>query len=38
MRRLGTTDEVAQFCAALLDGRSRLQTGQFGGLSGGWND
>lgn len=37
MRRLGTTDEVAQFCAALLDGRSRFQTGQFFPLSGGWS-
>jgi NAD(P)-dependent dehydrogenase (short-subunit alcohol dehydrogenase family) len=38
MRRLGTTDEVAHFCASLLDGRNRFQTGQFFSLSGGWSD
>ena len=36
--RLGTTTEVAHFCAALLDGHNRFQTGQFFSLSGGWSD
>lgn len=35
--RLGQPDEVAHFCAALLDGKSNFQTGQFFSLSGGWN-
>lgn len=35
--RLGQSDEVAHFCAGLLDGRSNFQTGQFFSLSGGWN-
>ncbi len=37
MKRLGQPEEVAHFCAALLDGTSRFQTGQFFSLSGGWN-
>ena len=36
--RQGKPDEVAHFCAALLDGRSCFQTGQFFSLSGGWSD
>jgi 3-oxoacyl-[acyl-carrier protein] reductase len=36
--RLGRTDEVAHFCASLLDGRNKFQTGQFFSLSGGWSD
>ena len=38
MGRLGTTAEVAHFCASLLDGGNRFQTGQFFSLSGGWSD
>lgn len=37
MRRLGQPDEIAHFCAALLDGTSNFQTAQFFPLSGGWN-
>lgn len=37
MRRLGDPEEVAHFCAALLDGTSTFQTGQFFPLSGGWD-
>lgn len=37
MRRLGTLDELAEFTAVLLDGRSRFQTGQFFSFSGGWS-
>ncbi len=37
MRRLGTMDELAEFTAVLLDGRSRFQTGQFFSFSGGWS-
>jgi NAD(P)-dependent dehydrogenase (short-subunit alcohol dehydrogenase family) len=36
MRRLGSTVEMANFCAALLDGSSRFQTGQFFTYAGGW--
>lgn len=36
--RLGQTEEVAHFCAALLDGTNSFQTGQFFSLSGGWSD
>ena len=36
MRRLGTTDELAAFTAALLDGTRRFPTGQFFDFSGGW--
>ena len=38
LRRLGQPEEVAHFCAALLDGTNRFQTGQFFSLSGGWSD
>ena len=38
MRRLGTTEEVAHFCAGLLDGRSNFQTGHFFSISGGWSE
>lgn len=38
VRRLGETAEVAHFCATLLDGKNRFQTGQFFSLSGGWSD
>jgi len=37
MRRLGTLEELAEFTAVLLDGRSRFQTGQFFSFSGGWS-
>ena len=37
MRRLGTVEELAEFTAVLLDGRSRFQTGQFFSFSGGWS-
>ncbi len=36
--RFGRPEEVAHFCAALLDGKNRFQTGQFFSLSGGWSD
>ena len=36
-RRLGSLDELAEFTAVLLDGRSRFQTGQFFSYSGGWS-
>jgi len=38
LKRLGKPEEVAHFCASLLDGRSCFQTGQFFSLSGGWSD
>ena len=38
LRRLGKPEEIAHFCAALLDGRCAFQTGQFFSLSGGWSD
>ena len=34
--RLGTMDELAEFTAVLLEGRTRFQTGQFFSYSGGW--
>ncbi len=37
MRRLGGLEELAEFTAVLLDGRSRFQTGQFFSYSGGWS-
>ncbi len=37
VRRLGTAQEVAEFAAVLLDGRSRFQTDQFFSMSGGWS-
>jgi len=36
MRRLGTVEECASFCAAFLDGTSQFTTGQFVGYAGGW--
>jgi NAD(P)-dependent dehydrogenase (short-subunit alcohol dehydrogenase family) len=36
-RRLGTMDELAEFTAVLLEGRTRFQTGQFFSFSGGWS-
>ena len=30
-------DELAEFTAVLLDGRTRFQTGQFFSFSGGWS-
>lgn len=36
-KRLGTMEELAEFTAVLLDGRSRFQTGQFFSFSGGWS-
>jgi NAD(P)-dependent dehydrogenase (short-subunit alcohol dehydrogenase family) len=36
-KRLGTMEELAEFTAVLLDGRSRFQTGQFFSYSGGWS-
>jgi NAD(P)-dependent dehydrogenase (short-subunit alcohol dehydrogenase family) len=38
LKRLGRPEEVAHFCATLLDGRSAFQTGQFFSVSGGWSD
>ena len=35
--RLGTMEELAEFTAVLMDGRSRFQTGQFFSYSGGWS-
>ena len=37
LRRMGTMEELAEFTAVLLDGRSRFQTGQFFSFSGGWS-
>ncbi len=37
LRRLGSMEELAEFTAVLLDGRSRFQTGQFFSYSGGWS-
>ena len=37
VRRMGTMEELAEFTAVLLDGRSRFQTGQFFSYSGGWS-
>jgi 3-oxoacyl-[acyl-carrier protein] reductase len=36
LRRLGQPEEVAHFCASLLDGKSTFQTGQFFSFAGGW--
>lgn len=36
-RRLGTMEELAEFTAVLLEGRTRFQTGQFFSFSGGWS-
>jgi NAD(P)-dependent dehydrogenase (short-subunit alcohol dehydrogenase family) len=37
MGRLGSVEELAEFTAVLLDGRTRFQTGQFFSFSGGWS-
>jgi NAD(P)-dependent dehydrogenase (short-subunit alcohol dehydrogenase family) len=36
-RRLGTMEELAEFTAVLLEGKTRFQTGQFFSFSGGWS-
>ena len=36
MHRLGEPEELAEFAAVLLEGRSRFQTGQCFSFSGGW--
>lgn len=36
-RRLGTMEELAEFSAVLLEGKTRFQTGQFFSYSGGWS-
>jgi NAD(P)-dependent dehydrogenase (short-subunit alcohol dehydrogenase family) len=36
MKRLGTMDELANFCAVFVDGTSRFTTGQFVAYAGGW--
>jgi len=36
MKRLGTMEEFAAFCAVFLDGSSRFTTGQFVPYAGGW--
>jgi NAD(P)-dependent dehydrogenase (short-subunit alcohol dehydrogenase family) len=36
MKRLGTMNEFASFCATFLDGTSRFATGQFFPYAGGW--
>jgi NAD(P)-dependent dehydrogenase (short-subunit alcohol dehydrogenase family) len=36
MKRLGTMEEFASFCATFLDGTSRFATGQFFPYAGGW--
>jgi NAD(P)-dependent dehydrogenase (short-subunit alcohol dehydrogenase family) len=36
MKRLGSMDELAQFCAVFVDGTSRFTTGQFVPYAGGW--
>lgn len=38
LRRLGQPEEIAHFCASLLDGENTFQTGQFFSMSGGWSD
>ena len=35
--RLGTMEELAEFTAVLLEGKTRFQTGQFFSFSGGWS-
>jgi 3-oxoacyl-[acyl-carrier protein] reductase len=37
LRRLGTMEEFAAFCAVFLDGTSGFQTGQVVGYDGGWS-
>ena len=36
MKRLGTMEELAHFCATFVDGTSRFTTGQFVAYAGGW--
>lgn len=36
LRRLGTVEEFAHFCAPFVDGTSRFTTGQFVAYAGGW--
>ena len=36
MRRLGSMEEFAHFCAPYIDGTSRFTTGQFTAYAGGW--
>jgi NAD(P)-dependent dehydrogenase (short-subunit alcohol dehydrogenase family) len=36
MKRLGSMDELAAFCAVFVDGTSRFTTGQFVPYAGGW--
>lgn len=36
MKRLGSMEEYAHFCAVFLDGTSRFTTGQFVAYAGGW--
>ena len=36
MKRLGTMEEFAAFCAVFVDGTSRFTTGQFVAFAGGW--
>lgn len=36
LRRLGSLEEFAAFCAVFLDGTSRFTTGQFVAYAGGW--
>lgn len=36
MKRLGSMQEFANFCAVFLDGTSRFQSGQFHSYAGGW--
>ncbi len=36
MKRLGTVEECAAFCAVFQDGSSKFTTGQFVGYAGGW--
>jgi 3-oxoacyl-[acyl-carrier protein] reductase len=36
LKRLGTMEEFAAFCAVFLDGTSRFTTGQFVPYAGGW--
>ncbi len=36
MKRLGTMEEFAHYCAVFLDGTSRFQTGTFTTYAGGW--
>mgnify|MGYP001826461706 CR=1 FL=1 len=37
LKRLGSMEEFARFCAVFLDGSSGVQTGQVVGYDGGWS-